>query len=147
MKILALLLFVSLPAFADVTVSGGWASIRNLDAEGSDAAAGAITVNYQNIDFTAGYTGRQGETAPYYWGAVEGVLALPLKAVTLRAGGGLGVRTWAEHIEQALHSTVNFSLVAGVDVGRLQFTLRHMSNANISKPNDGQNWLMAGWRF
>ena len=36
---------------------------------------------------------------------------------------------------------------SAVDVGRVRFQLRHMSNAGLHMPNYGENWLMAGWRF
>ena len=58
-------------------------------------------------------------------------------------GLGLAINEKNENLTQAW----NFSLQGGFEIKRCRVNFRHFSNAGLTEPNHGENWLLLGCRL
>ena len=62
----------------------------------------------------------------------------------LTLGAGVGTQSGET---DALSGDVQFITTAGWRWERFSLLVRHISNASLHAPNDGETMLVAGWRF
>lgn len=146
MKALVLaLVLLALPAHADWTASGGYASIQDID--GPDAATGEIAWRRSGWEITGGWVGAQKATGDYGYAGLAKIGEWQGHGWGWFWSAGLAARTWAPGIDDALILPVNFLIGGGVTFGPVRIQIRHMSNAHLRDPNYGQNLLLIGWTF
>ena len=141
---LLILLLLSFPAFAGITVSGG---ITERDSENRKTEVFETSLERDGWQVAGGYVGDQGITGDFWYLSGQRMAQKDFGLLAPFFAFGVSVRTWMEGNDESLSSPVNFSVSLGTDVGPVRIQWRHMSSGGLLSPNQGQNMLLVGWKF
>ena len=122
-------------------------NVRILNPQAFVIEASWLPTYLGGMDVSVGRFGPQDWVGSYSYLSVQKTGSYQFGQIRPFYGLGLLARTWTDQVDRVLSTPVNFSLSAGLDVGRLRVQYRHASNAGLSQPNHGQNWVLIGWRF
>lgn len=138
-------------AFAQVEVHGGISTTKGAERTAVVAAAWVPQLRrleHGNVRFELGlmhFDGRDVPRRDLSGSVTVGHLGVRYERDNgLFIGGGIGMQSG---YSDALSGDPQFVSSIGWRRDRFSLMLRHVSNAGLEDPNDGETLLLAGWRF
>jgi hypothetical protein len=129
---------------AQASWHAGAAAVDEIDGEGSWMATVSWRTDRDHPwEFIAGYIAERDEnivTPDVFWVSAS-------KRFTWRRWFAQGGIAWADVDNEVLSNHFQFQTGIGYDFGRLELSLRHLSNANTGGRNRGETFLLLDYGF